>query len=295
MKNPVGERREDTKRVVPNPVWSIETPHVESQFLRRAVEATGSLARRRGILGATERMLQRADLPLSAAEFLFLYGALTIILAPLWFIITGNILFGILGHLAVMIVPLYVIAIRLRRRAEHIDEQLPDAIAAIATSMKAGMSLRHAFEIVARETEEPLGRELRRVVTETRLGWPLTDALDDAASRIGSQDFAWTVLAIRIQSQVGGTLTDVLDAVGETMQSRLDIRGEVTSLTAEGRSSAIILSVLPVIITAVMYVVNRDYISILFDRTAGRALLGTCAVLIAIGYGWMKRISDVDY
>ncbi len=120
-----------------------------------------------------------------------------------------------------------------------------------------------------------MGRELRKVVAEVRLGRPLTDALDDAVDRIGSPDFKWAALAIQIQAEVGGNLAELLNRVAETMRARSRLKGEVKSLTAEGRASAGMLVVLPPALGAVMYVVNPDYMSPMFTRTGGHIMLAS--------------------
>ncbi len=106
-----------------------------------------------------------------------------------------------------------------------------------------------------------MGLELRRVVTEARLGRPLEEALDGVAERMASPDFAWAVMAIRIQREVGGNLSELLLTVAETMIQRERLRRDVAALTAEGRMSAYILIALPIGLGAVMFVMNKDYTS----------------------------------
>ena len=139
-----------------------------------------------------------------------------------------------------------------------------------------------------------MGKELRRVVTEHRLGRTLEDALDATADRMGSDDFAWTVMAIKIQREVGGNLAELLMTVSNTMTQRERLRRDVNSLTAEGRVSAFILGILPPGLAAVMFVMNRDYISQLFDDTLGYVFIGLALVAMAIGFAWMKKIITIE-
>ena len=125
-------------------------------------------------------------------------------------------------------------------------------------------------EAVSQEVAEPMGLELRRVVTEARLGRPLEEALDGVAERMASPDFAWAVMAIRIQREVGGNLSELLLTVADTMIQRERLRRDVAALTAEGRMSAIVLGVLPIGLGLVMFVINPEYTSKLFDTTAGQ-------------------------
>src|SRR3546814_12364288 len=101
--------------------------------------------------------------------------------------------------------------------------------------MRAGYSLMQGVEAVSAEVSEPVGRELRRVVTEARLGRPLEESLDGVADRMGSADFAWAVMAIRIQREVGGNLSELLVTVADPMTERERLRRDVAALTAEGK------------------------------------------------------------
>ena len=100
------------------------------------------------------------------------------------------------------------------------------------------------MEALARDAGDPMGRELRKVVAEVRLGRPLSDTLADAAERIESEDFRWAVLAMQIQAEVGGNLAELLDQVATTMRERTRMKGEIKALTAEGRASALMLVVM---------------------------------------------------
>ena len=102
------------------------------------------------------------------------------------------------------------------------------------------------------------------------------------------------VMAVRIQREVGGNLAELLDTVAETMIQRERLRREVRSLTAEGRISAIILGLMPVALILIMYGVNKDYISLLFNTTIGQIMLGGSALLALFGFIWMNKIVDIE-
>ena len=127
------------------------------------------------------------------------------------------------------------------RRRKQFLAQLPDMLQLLSGTLRAGYSLMQGVEAVSQEVGDPMGQELRRVVTEARLGRPLEEALDGVAERMDSPDFAWAVMAIRIQREVGGNLAELLMTVAETMTQRERLRRDVAALTAEGRISAIVL------------------------------------------------------
>ena len=139
-----------------------------------------------------------------------------------------------------------------------------------------------------------MGYELRRAITEAQLGREIEEALAGVAERLDSPDFAWAVMAIGIQREVGGNLAEVLLTVAETMIQRDRLAREVSALTAEGRVSAGILSMLPPGLGVVMYVMNPGYISVLFDRTLGLVLIGLAVMSGLTGLIWMKKVITID-
>jgi tight adherence protein B len=149
-------------------------------------------------------------------------------------------------------------------------------------------------EAVSQEVSEPMGHELRRVVTESRLGRPLEESLQASADRMQSADFQWAVMAIGIQREVGGNLAELLLTVGDTMTQRERLRRDVSALTAEGKISAIVLGLLPVGLGLAMWLMNPDYIAVLFDTTLGNILLGGAILLAGIGFYWMKKVIEID-
>ncbi|MGI9578555.1 MAG: type II secretion system F family protein [Microthrixaceae bacterium] len=268
--------------------------HATVPLLQRAVQITGDVAEKRGFLESLEVNLERANLPLRAAEALFFLGALSLLLGVATYALTGNILFAIGALILTLMLPKVALDMKVRRRQKAFVAQLPDMLALLAGTLKAGYSITQGFEAVSREVDDPMGKELRRVVTEHRLGRTLEDALDATADRMGSEDFAWTVMAIKIQREVGGNLAELLLTVANTMTQRERLRRDVNSLTAEGRISAFILGILPPGLAVVMYVMNRDYIVTLFDDTLGYVFVGAALVAMAIGFAWMKKIITIE-
>jgi tight adherence protein B len=270
-----------------------EVAFAESALIRRAVDTTARIARERGVLDVIEKKLEQADLPLRAAEAL-----LFTIIAGLLIVIAATALYGplalLFSLLLVGLVPAATLNIIAGRRRRKFASQLPDMLQLLAGSLRAGYSLLQGVDAVALEVSDPMGQELRRVLAEARLGRPLEQALDDAAERMSSPDFSWAVMAVGIQREVGGNLAELLDTVADTMIQRERLRREVKSLTAEGRVSAIILGLLPLGLGVMMFSMNREYISKLFNTGIGQGMLGGSAVLALVGFLWMKKIVDIE-
>jgi tight adherence protein B len=265
----------------------------QTAFLQRAVEMTEDFAERQGFLEKVSSMLERADLPLRAAEALFFYIAGVILIALMGFLgigLMGGLMLGVLAAL----LPLAVVSFLAGRRAKQFVNQLPDTLQLLSGSLRAGYSLMQGVEAVSQEVDEPMGKELRRVVTEARLGRELEESLDAVAERMSSPDFEWAVMAIRIQREVGGNLAELLLTVSETMVQRDRLRRDVASLTAEGKISAIILGLLPVGLGLFMWGANPAYMAPLGTTGLGQIMLGLSFVSVLIGFVWMKKTITIE-
>ena len=139
-----------------------------------------------------------------------------------------------------------------------------------------------------------MGIELRRVITEARLGRPLEESLEASALRMDSPDFAWAVMAIGIQREVGGNLAELLMTVADTMVQRERLRRDVAALTAEGRVSAIVLACLPIGLGMIMYVLNPEYTGTLFTDGLGIGMVIVAVISMLIGFFWMKKIITIE-
>lgn len=271
-----------------------DSSHTTVPIIQRAVELTGDVAERRGVLQRLEGDLERASLPLRAAEALFFVLVASVLVTIATFALTRNVMVTLIFAALTIAVPRLVLRIQVRRRCKAFERQLPDTLTLLAGTLRAGYSIGQGFEAVSTEIDDPMGRELRRVVTETRLGRPLDESLEAVADRMQSDDFAWAVMAIRIQREVGGNLAELLVTVAETMTQRERLRRDVNTLTAEGRMSAIVLGLLPPGLGVIMWAINPDYMSKLFEPGLGYILLGLALVSMLIGFAWMKKIITIE-
>ena len=267
---------------------------VQTPIVQRAVAYTEGFARRQGILPVVEKALEKADLPIRAAEALFFYVAGVVVLGVLGFLLTGALLAAFLILLVLVLAPPAVVSFLGGKRQRDFVSQLPDTLQLLAGSLRAGYSLMQGIDAVSKEVQEPMGKELRRVLVEARLGRSVEDSLDDTSERVQSPDFTWAVMAIRIQREVGGNLAELLVTVADTMTARERLRRDIRSLTAEGRISAIVLAVLPVAIGGAVYVLNREYMSVLLEETVGQVMLAATVVLALLGFVWLKKTIEIE-
>lgn len=285
--DPYGEADEDAD----DPA---DSSHTTVPIIQRAVEFTGDVAQKRGVLEKLEGDLERANLPLRGAEALFFLSVGVLLLSLLTFALTRSLIPVLIVAAAAVLIPRAVLSIAVRRRCRAFEQQLPDTLTLMAGTLRAGYSIGQGFEAVSTEIPDPMGRELRRVVTETRLGRPLDEALESVADRMKSDDFSWAVMAIRIQREVGGNLAELLVTVAETMTQRERLRRDVATLTAEGKMSAIVLGFLPPALGLVMWAINPAYMQKLMTPGLGYILLGLGLVSMLIGFAWMKKIITIE-
>ena len=264
-----------------------------SAVANRAINAATAAMEGRGILEWVEVKLDEARLPVRAAEAAFFSVAFAFVVAVLTFVLKGPIL-GVLAFGAGLGIPVFAVSFLGWNRKRKFVRQLPSMLQLLASSLRAGYALLQGVEAVAREIEEPMGAELRRVLAEARLGRSLDDALDEMAVRMKSDDFSWVVMAISIQRNVGGNLAELLDTVADTMQARTRLRREVKALTAEGRMSAIMLVIMPPALMLAMTFLSPGYLSPLFHETVGKFMLGAGAFLMVTGWFWMQKMIKVD-
>lgn len=267
---------------------------MQAEFVRQAVAATSRFAERQGFLPRVEEALERAHLPLRAGEAMVAYAALVVVATIAGLLVLQSLFGGLIVLVLAALLPPAVVNHLAKRRRKKFMSQLPDTLQLLSGSLRAGYSLMQGVEAVSQEVVAPMGEELRRIITETRLGRTLEDSLTDTAERMGSDDFAWAVMAIQIQREVGGNLAELLDTVADTMVQRERLRREVSALTAEGRISAIVLGALPVGMLLVLWAINPGYIEVLFEESVGRMMLLGGGILAGAGFLWLRSIVDVE-
>ncbi|HEY5099174.1 MAG TPA: type II secretion system F family protein [Gaiellaceae bacterium] len=259
-------------------------------FMRGVVAATEQAFANVKQFRAVQRLLTRADLPLLASELLYiclgaaLAVAVVTALAGLPLVLV--LLFFLVGGAA----PLVWVVSKARRRMKAFDNQLPDLLITIAASLKAGHSFRHAIQAVVDEGAEPTARELRRVLTETRLGRPMDEALAEMGERIGSKNLSFVLNAVTIQRQIGGSLAGLFDVVAETVRQRQQFARKIKGLTATGRMSAYVLGGLPFFVAALISAISPAYMRPLWHSSTGHVMVGVALVMMAIGSVILKKI-----
>jgi tight adherence protein B len=269
-----------------------------------AAEQTSSLLARSGlaaeralgdvrVLDRIRHLLDRSDWSLTAGEFAVTSAVVAAFAAVVGGLIAGPVLAVVAAAVAATTPYLLVVRSVAKRKAAF-EEQFPEVLDLIAASLESGSSVLRALELVVEEADEPTSSEFGRVLTATRMGTDLSEALAALSERLGSRDVDWTVQAISVQQRTGGRLADILRIVARTMRGRGEVVREIATLTVEGRLSAVILGALPFFIAFVMLVVNPSYLSPLFHQTIGLVMVSAAGALMLAGFVWMRRIVRVE-
>ena len=240
-----------------------------------------------------ELMMQQADWPIRGTEFeaiLLLWGGLVGLVT---FLVTLKGAMFFVGVLVGILMGFALLGLRIRRRRKKFTNQLGDMLTMVANALRAGFSFMQAFELISREMDAPMGREVQLVVNEVNLGNTLESALDNMQRRVASPDFELVVTAVLIQRQVGGDLASILDTISETIAERVRMRREVMTLTAQGRASGWVLAAIPVALFAILYMMSPSYLSPLIDTETGRMFMIGALVLEVIGFFVIQRIVDI--
>lgn len=209
--------------------------------------------------------------------------------------LTGSVLLAVVPAALVPVIAKVYVKVRTTRRQKAFADQLDGTIQMIAAALRAGHSFASALDAVSHDAETPTAEEFGRVVNENRIGRDLVVALEQTSERMESEDFRWIAEAVAVHRDTGGNLNEVLDRVGQTMRERNQVRQQVNALAAEGKLSAIILMILPVLLTGFYVVFNPTYISPLFTSNIGRLLLAVSIVMYIIGGLWMRKIVNVKF
>ncbi|MCG8349892.1 MAG: type II secretion system F family protein [Chloroflexales bacterium] len=253
--------------------------------------------------GNIARDLARADLKLTVAEFIGLK-----ILAALTGAAVGAyigrastqamFLSALVGGVLLSFAPNIYLGIRSSNRIKSFNNQLGDTITLMANSLRSGYSFLQTLDLVARESPAPISTEFKRVVQEVGLGRTTEEALSNLLRRMPSDDLELLITAVNIQMEVGGNLAQILDTIGHTIRERVRIKGEIRTLTAQGRISAYVITGLPVGLAIFISVVNPSYMSPIFSFGMPPehwcCLPLAASVMILIGYFAIMKIIDIE-
>jgi tight adherence protein B len=243
-----------------------------------------------GLRAQLQDMLQQADIACSVPQLVLITLALGTMAAALGFAIHGALLAVVAGAMG-MVAPVSYVHMRAKARKEKFLLQLPGAFDLMARVLRSGHSVPQALQAVVESVDQPVAGEFAQCQKQLNLGLRAEISFQDLARRSGIVEMRIFVMALLIQRQVGGNLSDVLERLAMLIRARLKLRNQVRTLTAEGRMQALTLLVLPFVIFGVMLLVNPEYALVLFEHVS---LLIAMGVSMLVGTLWIRRIVNFE-
>ena len=250
-------------------------------------------ARRLAITRALDEQLDRANVKLTGGEWLTIWIALTSVAFLLGLLVSGNLV-GAVGIAVIgFLLPKMWLDRRVAKRRQMFQDQLVDVLRLITNALQAGHGLLQAMKVVSEEMPSPSNEEFGRVVMEVGLGYSLVDALQHLVRRVENDDLEMVVTAIEINMEVGGSLSEILANVSNTIEERVRLKGEINSLTAQQRMSAYLISGMPFILAIILTILNPSYMLGLFTpQWIWLPAIGV--VMIVMGNLVMRRMMRIE-
>lgn len=259
----------------------------------------------RSFSDGVKRRIAKADAKLRVSEYIAIQILSIVGFGALGYFIFGNSIFiGVLGAILGFFLPQIFLSSAAKRRLRAFDDQLVTTLNLWVNALRSGYSVLQSMEAIATELQAPVSVEFERVVQEVRLGLSVPQGLDNMLRRVPSDDLDLVITAVKIQREVGGNLAEVLDTISFTIRERLRIKGEIRTLTAQGRLSGWIISMLPFVLAFILFLINRDYVAELWVNEApffpvlnipcGWIVIGVGVLMMIIGIIIIQKIVDIE-
>ena len=210
-----------------------------------------------------------------------------------WYIVPRGQPISFIGVLAGAGGPFLYIYSKRRKRLRKFEAQFPDALEFAARAMRSGHAFSVSLEMLHKEYPAPLGDEFRRTFEEQNLGLPLEVALERLGKRVPLLDVQFFVSAVMLQKRTGGNLAGLLDNLSYLMRERFKLRGRIRAVSAHGRISGLVLSMIPLAVALLMFLTNPEYILFFLDDPDGKIMLVVCIFLQLLGFVSFRKIVDI--
>lgn len=239
-------------------------------------------------------LLIRADSDKSPAEFAVLTLGLMVVGV---FVAAVLLRLGPLGSMNTGLVcaalPWWLLSGKANKRQLKFEDQLPEALDFISRSLRAGHGLTASMGMAGDELPAPVGQELKTTFDEINFGIPFQEAMANLMARINSPDLTFFTVAVVIQRETGGNLTELLANLSKLIRERIKLKGKVRVLASEGRFSGILLGALPFVLGMLLTMINPEYMAMLWATPEGHKLVITGLCMMVVGAFFMHRIVQI--
>ena len=262
-----------------------------TQLLAKRVEASLS---GRTFAAALQTDLARANLKLTVGEFVIIQVAAALVTGMLAWLISGVLLVGSIFGAVGWFVPKVWLSRRQAARLKAFNNQLADTIGLMSNSLRSGLSLVQAMEMISREGEPPVADEFQRVVREIGLGVGPQEALLHLVRRVNSADLELLVTAILVQFEIGGNLSRILDSIANTIRERVKLMGEIRTMSAQVRMAGYVLSGMPLAIGGLLMLIAPSYMGALFTPGPWLVLPVLAVIGIIMGSLVIRKLVAIE-
>src|SRR5271168_3203609 len=207
----------------------------------------------------------------------------------------GDYYFALGAAVGLAMLPLLYIRFRRKRRLKAFGTQLPFALDLIKGSLEAGHSLPRALQVLIGEFADPLGGEFRTVLEQNRIGLPLPRALEDMLKRVPEDDLRLLVIAVRVQTEVGSSLAQIVGRLSEIVRIRQRLRLQIKALTAQSRMGGMVVGCLPIVVLFLFSLVQPTYTDQLFHDPTGQKILKFAIGADIMALLTIRRLLRVNY
>ena len=290
----IARRMQELGRKGPELLNTYKAPGERKASLRQVLGRMGSIFTARSYTGKVQQELEKAEIHLRGEEFLALCVLLVLGASGLGYFLGGGIAGTLLLAALALVLPWLLLRRRKKQRFVVLERQIGEALNVMTNALRSGYSFQQAMALAGKEMEGPLPQEFRKTLREINLGTPTDQALLNLTGRVESDDLELMTQAILIQRQTGGNLAQILDNISDTIRERLRIKGEIKTLTAQGRISAIVITLLPPALFLVIMLINPCYIMVLMGEPLGWMMMGGAVVSELIGVLLITRIVDIE-
>ncbi len=211
-----------------------------------------------------------------------------------WYIVPKGQPISVAGLLAGAALPFAYVWQKRTRRMAKIEEQFPEGLEFVARAMRAGHAFSVSLEMLHKEFPDPLSGEFRRTFEEQNLGLPLEMALEKLGKRVPLMDVHFFVSAVLLQKRTGGNLAELLDNLAYLIRERFKLRGRIRAISAHGRITGMVLSMIPMVVASLMFYTNRDYIMFFMTDPVGKIMLVACIAMQLLGFLCIRKIIDIE-
>lgn len=244
-------------------------------------------------LGGLEQLLQQANSQIPMGVFLLLSGCSGMIVCLIGAFRDWGLLIALGMGLAGAFIPWMYIRFKRKKRFAEFQRQLPDGLDLMARALRAGHAFSVGMKMVGDEFSDPIGPEFGRTVEEISFGIDVPEALGNLTHRVDCVDLKFFVTALTVQRETGGNLAEIIEAISRLIRQRYELFGRIRSLSAEGRLSGYILFGLPFVMAGVLWYLNEEYMSLLFEDPVGHMMIGGAGLMMCIGAFVMKNMCQI--